>query len=53
MQHVEETWEECKNKKLDEYQQQINLGKKNAWFLAGIHISTSIFFHQFVSLFTF
>ena len=32
MQHVEETWEECKNKKLDEYQQQISLGKKDAWF---------------------
>ena len=39
MQHVEETWEECKNKKLDEYQQQISLGKKDAWFLAGIHIN--------------
>ena len=27
MQHVEETWENCKNHKLDEYQQEINLGK--------------------------
>ena len=29
MQHVEETWEECKNKKLDEYQQQISLATKH------------------------
>ena len=27
MQHVEETWENCKNQKLDEYQQEISLGK--------------------------
>ena len=30
MQHVEETWEECKNQKLDDYQQEIVLGKKHA-----------------------